>query len=236
MRKKFVGTPPRFRRRSGDTEAGGLANSPYYWWWKFLKRNERYIQCCEAGGSGPMERIYQDFGDVRSDDFKKWWRERGEDLFCEPPVPVSMHEITDPAEIAKYDPRSYLVVVAPLSLTKRYLQRRFSELLRKRHTRRRGGNQFASSLARYPLASKPVVKSLRTTLLVYDLWKAHRHGWTLAQIGVAARIDKTIKIDPNEKDKLPSGDKINLAILVSRYLKHARAYIDNVGKGVFPKK
>jgi len=229
-RRKFVGLPPRFRE--GEV---GLKRSPYYWWWEFLRRNDAYIKCCNADGAGPLADLYRDFGDVRSDDFKKWWRTIGEHIFSEPPVPVSIQVVPDAAAAAQLDLRGCILAVVPLTLDKRTLKRRFNELLRKNHSGKRGGNRFAKSLAHHPLASKPVVRALELTLRVYDL-NVQNSEWKLWQIGQEAKVSKEYKVDPSVPTWRTRADRKMLAIYTSRFLKHAKAYIKNAGKGVFPKK
>ncbi len=57
-----------------------------------MRKNAAYLKCCEAGGRGALSRLYEDFGDVRGDDFWKWWstklsngQTRGVYLFAKPP-------------------------------------------------------------------------------------------------------------------------------------------------------
>ena len=235
-RRKFAGKAPRFRGATESQGRGGLSRSPYYWWWQYLKRNEAYLKCCELGGTGRMGKLYRDFGDVRPDDFKAWWRRTGEYLFSEPPVPTSIQVVDDLGALPMLDLRGCMVLVAPLTLDKRTLKKRFGELLRKHHTGRRGGNRFAVSFAAYRLATKPVVSALERTLRVYDLWKAHRSEWTLWQIGEAAKISADLHSRATDTTASLRDKRGRMAILVSRYVKNARGYIDNVGKGVFPKK
>ena len=58
--------------------------SVYYYWWLFLRDNADYLATCENDGVGPCAAVYQDFGDIRDDDFLRWWRTIGRELFCEP--------------------------------------------------------------------------------------------------------------------------------------------------------
>jgi hypothetical protein len=46
--------------------------TPHYWWWQFLRRNRDYLKCCENGGKGRLKSLYDDFGDVREDAYRKW--------------------------------------------------------------------------------------------------------------------------------------------------------------------
>ena len=59
-------------------------SSPYYYFWLFLKENSDYLSTCNQAGEGLCSELYLDFGDVRSDHFMGWWRDRGRHLFCEP--------------------------------------------------------------------------------------------------------------------------------------------------------
>lgn len=73
-------------------QAEKFERSVYFYWWSFLRENEAYIACCEAGGEGPMNKLYADFGDVRGESFMDWWKSGKRLLFCEP----------DEAEIVSY--------------------------------------------------------------------------------------------------------------------------------------
>jgi hypothetical protein len=201
-----------------------------------LRRNQAYRKCCESGGAGPMAKLFRDFGDVRPDDFKAWWRQTGEHLFSEPPVPTSIQIAGDVTKLSDLDLRGCIVVVAPLALNKRTLKKRFGELLRKHHKGRRGGNRFRMSLASYPLSEKPVVLTLEKTLRVYDLWKTHWPEWPLWRIGEAAKVYEKQRTEPSDAIKDLQDKRRRMAIVVSRFLKHAKAYIENAGKGQFPKK
>ena len=74
--------------------------SPYYWWWAYLRRSEAYLKCCEQGGKGKLAKLYTDFGDVREDNFKKWWttNDLGAKLFGEQRQVVKFGPMTDPSE------------------------------------------------------------------------------------------------------------------------------------------
>jgi hypothetical protein len=86
---------PRFGRVNSRLPVGHQQGSPYYWWWQYLRRNADYIACCERGGKGRLSKLYKDFGDVREDNFHKWWTEgdRGVELFAEQPLAVRLSEL-----------------------------------------------------------------------------------------------------------------------------------------------
>ena len=90
MPRRFLAPYPIFGTKNKRLPTGYQKRSPYYWWWQFLRRNQEYLECCERGGKGKHAQLYKDFGDVRDDDFHKWWTkdERGPNLFAEASRPI----------------------------------------------------------------------------------------------------------------------------------------------------
>jgi hypothetical protein len=227
------------------TKALGLAyqqRSPYYWWWEFLRRNDAYEACCDAGGTGPLGDLYKDFGVVKHDTFKHWWTERGFYLFGEQPRPVKLHEVQGPREWeSSWTKETVMVVAVPLDIPKRYLQRFFAALLKTRHSGKRGHKTLsdsAASTARYPLYRIASVETLRKQLEVYDAVMAKRRGEnrrTLAKIGADLKLVASAM--PNPKDLRHEAElKRNvMAATVSRYFKDAERIIANTTLGKFPK-
>ena len=65
---------PLFKKK--ETKRGVyFENSIYFFWFEFLKLNEKYIAACKNKGRG-MKKIYEDFGDIRKKTFKQWWNEK----------------------------------------------------------------------------------------------------------------------------------------------------------------
>ena len=77
---------------------------------------------------------------------------------------------------------SVLVVAIPLNLRKRFILRKFNELLAKRHTRRRGQRTFRESQALYPIAAQFDCHSLKKILDTYDM-RQSQPDLTLWEIG-----------------------------------------------------
>jgi hypothetical protein len=240
---RIAGRPPVVSEPGAKTKPD-LAKSAYYWWWRYLRANKEYLKCCEIKSSGwansrnepfispSIRKLYLDFGDVRSDDFMKWWSERGESLFAEPQVPV-MKVIEGDGDLAGLDPATYLKVLVPLGRDKRALVSSFTRLLKENHLGQVGGNRLARTTARYKLTGKPVVEALAMTLKVHE-FRQDFPELALWQIGQAAKVSEPHLIkegDLDFKDK-----RRRLTQLVDRYLRHAKAYIKNVAEGEFPKK
>ena len=165
-------------------------NSAYFYWFEFLKRNDKYIACCENGGKGELRALYKDFGDIRNMGEEQFWdwfgyREkkgapsRGELLIKEKPMPT-VKVIKKEEWEEDYDKQMYMVVVVNLDKPKRHLQKMFSQrvdTMRKRNevVRRKGrvsmGEEY--STAKYKIAQNYNIQNLKRLLKVYDSWIAN---------------------------------------------------------------
>lgn len=248
MKRHFRAPTPRFGRVNSRLPIGYQQRSPYYWWWQYLRRNADYIACCEKGGKGKLAALYADFGDVREDNFHKWWTEnqRGAELFAEQPLTVKFGELDTAADWQPHwDKETVLVVAVPLSMSKRALKGAFAKLLDSRHTGNKSGRPSMAKLkevstARYKLEHNYTVSGLLTALAVYDLWvenqtKPKAERLTLWEIGNALNINKSAIRDAESSsnaDRLVGRNV--LGATVSRYVKQARAMIENTAAGKFP--
>lgn len=250
-RRKFLSKTPRFGRKDKPLPITYQQSSVYYWWWAYLKRNKRYLACCERGGKGRLAALYKDFGDVRSDDFKAWWTtgDRGAYLFAEPPAPIRVQELANKSEWdEEWTREAAMVVVVPLEWSKRAINKAFGRLLMRRHTRGRGRKPAADkrddTTARYPLVRHFNVASLETALSVYEAVEAAKREAaetggrrkTYYEIGVELRL---------VRDSMPTADELKrgikdrhkanvMTVAVSRYYTNTVKMIENVARGRFP--
>jgi hypothetical protein len=234
--RHFTFKHPLFRKKE-SASGEWWEDSVYYLWWEFLRRHEGYKKTCQNGGNGRYANLYADFGNVHDLSFKDWWSEgnRGAKLFAEPPLPNSLAEI-GPDEVDGLKDAltsgAVMVIAIPLTLRKRYILKRFNELLSKRHTRRRGQRTFPESRALYPIATTFNVQSLKKILDVYDLHKAESE---LPQWQIAQRLKIGTILDKDELEANTGvGKKSVLSVTVSKKLALAKRIIDGVGKGIFP--
>jgi hypothetical protein len=248
MKRHFRAPTPRFGRVNSRLTIGYQQRSPYYWWWQYLRRNADYIAYCEKGGKGKLAALYADFGDIREDNFHKWWTEnqRGAELFAEQPLAVKFGELSTTADWQPHwDKNAVMVVAVPLSMSKRALKGAFARMLESRHTGKKSGRPSMAKLkevstARYKLEHNYTVSGLLTALAVYDLWvenqtKPKAERLTLWEIGKALNINKPAIRDAgssSNSDRL-MGRNV-LAATVSRYVKQARVMIENTAAGKFP--
>ena len=145
----------------------------YIFWFEFLKRNEDYKKVCISKGktgATELKKLYLDFGNIHDKSFRQWWREndKGANLFAEQTPEHKIQEITDKDELHLTD--DILNIQIPLSFSQRDIARLVSELVKKKHSGKRGKrkNEKTSS-ALYKVTGRIDLKSLERTLAVYDL-------------------------------------------------------------------
>ena len=163
--------------------------SVYYWWYEYLKRNEDYKRCCESGGNGELAALYQDFGDIFTEQFHDWWNaaHRGERLFAEKPRPIRLEELRTKDEWNEaWSQEDVMVVVVPLTEPKRRINRWFNRILDER-IQRRPGKTAKKSDAAYQVTGKFSVIALEQMLMVYDYKKEHP-DLTMAEIGKGLKL------------------------------------------------
>jgi hypothetical protein len=245
MKVKFAAQHPTFGTKNNRKALSYQQRSPYYWWWAYLRRNEAYLEYCANGGNGELADLFKDFGDVRSEDFHKWWAEdnRGARLFAEEQQ-RTLFELSNASEWqANWDSHNMLVVAVPLQngVSKRDIQKSFATLLKRKHTAKRGRSKrkWTSSTASYAINRNYTIESLHTALTVYDAYIANlklpkKQQKTLWEIGVDLRLVGTAM--PNDKDDTADNlvKRNRMAASVSRYVKQATAIVEAVGLGKFP--
>lgn len=244
MKVRFLADAPNFGTKNNPAKLSLQTRSPYYWWWVYLRRNEDYLKCCENGGKGKYAKLYKDFGDVREDNFKTWWKEKGVELFSEKHVSeggdMVLMELTDKSQWNEtWTGDKVLVVAMPLTSSKRYLQSRFNALLKKRHTTKRGRQYktFEESSANYPLAKNYTIRNLETTLAVYDEYLKHKGQvpkvpyWKIGQsMRLVPSAMTTDSMSMNERQVYRNV----MGASVKRYITNAEKMIANAALGKFP--
>lgn len=192
------------------------------------------MDCCEEGGLGELAGLYSDFGDVRSNDFKSWWTEsgRGVRLFAEPPSSnVMVLKTSEPVP----DESEFLTLALPKNLPKRYLQRRFRELLTKaeHHPGARGKQHARMSKAKYQIKGQPNLTGLALTLKVYD-FKLANPQLKLWEIGdQMPRFMVGSKISASDTKAIVVNKRNVLSASVARYIRKAEEMIAATSLGEF---
>ena len=245
MKVHFSAPYPVFGRPNARLSLSYQQRSPYYWWWAYLRRNQDYLACCEKGGKGNLGALHTDFGDVREDNFHKWWTEgqRGPKLFGEQPLSIKFMEITSPDQWrSEWTPDKVMVVTFPLAKSKRKLMGDIKRLLDQRHPGKQGRAALADleTTARYRLTRNYTIPSLQTALDVYDRWLKSETGpanerLTLWEIGAELNLNRAASTKARATATL---DRVrgrnHLSNLVKRYLTDATSNVQAVALGQFP--
>ena len=232
-KRHFPYKHPTFGTRRNPKPSASWQGTVYYWWWQYLRRSDAYIRCCERGGKGRLAALYQDFGDVREDDFRTWWLKdsRGLRLFSEPRGQDDVRVLQPIDQVC--DPQETLTISLPLYLPRRYLERNLKRILKETHPGKRGVQLARQSRARYKVRGQPNTKAMERGLLVYDRWR--ESGGPLWRIGnELPGIHRAQKISPRHLRSDVLLRKRSLAATVSRYLTRVRRTIKNAERGVFP--
>jgi len=228
---------PTFGRGNKKRHPDSWKKTVYYWWWSYLKRNQEYLKCCEAGGKGKLLKLYQDFGDVRSDDFQKWWSQddRGANLFSDPLVESTVRLLDEGDTVSGGD---VLTISFPLTLPKRHLKKRLNDLLIKHHKGQRGVQQAKSSKAKYRFSGQPNLMGLERALKVYDhLEELKAKSIKKPQWKVAMDlniVEDQYRVHRTDTPKTAEDKRRVLTAIVGRLKKKASLSVQNVGKGIFP--
>ena len=181
-----------------------------------------------------MFNLYQDFGDVRGEDFKAWWSEgsRAIRLFAEPAAEDVVRELVGDETAPNQE--DALTLVLPLNMPKRYLQKRFNQLLKKYHSGKRGFQNAKKSRARYKFEGQPNVPALKQAFLVYEhrLENPKAKLWEIGNKMLGVVKSQKLKVSDDQYTK--EQKKKVLAATVSRYLRRAQESIERVGRGLSP--
>lgn len=209
-------------------------NTIYFVWWSYLKRSDSYLQTCKSKGKSGLIELYKDFGDVRGDDFKKWWTEegRGARLFSEPESlsTISIVPPNEPVEVKD----SEILIRVPLGFPKKYLEDRFSELLGHYHQGKQGNQYAKNSKAKYKFHGQPNIQGMKTALMVFDYIKENPKI-KLWEVGKILSQFKVELLECEKQNITPSYDlKRKIEATVSRYKRKATSSIRNSENGVFP--
>jgi hypothetical protein len=213
--------------------------SVYYWWWEFLKRHEGYKQTCLNGGKGEYEELYRDLGNVHEGGFWEWWKAH-QHLFDEPLPPIAK-------VIGKGDVKGLgddiLLIAVPKSQRLPQTIKQIKRALLAEGVKK--GERQKPSAAIYKVVSKPVLSGLYDALRV---WDAHKLFGDVPYYLIRDFIDgklteaevreyATITSD-KQKTELFGHQQIRIpkTLFVSRNLRIAKQYIDNLPTKEFPKR
>ena len=184
---------PLFKKK--ETKRGVYyENSIYYFWFEFLKLNEKYIAACKNKGKG-MKKIYEDFGDIRNKTFKQWWNEkykgttRGVYLFASTNPFNQLIKINSQNQYNQINKSDYTVIAVPNLIDKKYAIEQVRKLTQ--------NNKKFNYEAKYKFKSKTFkIETLKKNLKYLKLKKQFNVNWKAA---AAAYNKNIINIDSDGK-------------------------------------
>ena len=205
-------------------------SSPYYLWWRFLRLNEVYRQMCL--GNIPPNETYDFFKNIHAYDdtregFARWFREVGEDLFCEPKSTNVVKEITEDDDITEWMGDGRIVLSIPISQNAEWAQKQVKRIVSKHRLaeeRRKELGKPQSSSAQYQFAQEPDVPALKRYLEIYEL-----HNTPTATGRKRSYMDTGIAFFGNKAQ--PESAKS----MAYRMVKTAKQIVENILDGEFPK-
>ena len=161
-------------------------NSIYYYWFEFLKLNEKYITACKNKGRG-MKKIYEDFGDIRNKTFKQWWNEkykgttRGVYLFASTNSFNQLIKINSQTQYNQISQSDYTVIAVPKLIDKKYAVEQVRKLTQ--------NNKKFNYEAKYKFKSKTFkIETLKKNLNYLKLKKQFNVNWKAAESLVNKKI------------------------------------------------
>ena len=198
-------------------------------------RNADYQRTCATSGQGELAGLYQDFGDIFESDFLTWWQCH-QGLFAEKTALIEQVG-ADPLNstlLYHIDPRR------PLS----QIQEEIKALHMHAHAIMPVAPPKQTSSAKYPIYTNVSAHTLHKVLTVWDLRCAHPDT-SAYDLGVLAGFKANILAPPKygetrtraaiKADAHNKQARTSIANQTNRYLRTAEQYIDNVGRGEFPK-
>ena len=198
-------------------------------------RNADYQRTCATSGQGKLAGLYHDFGDIFESDFLTWWQCH-QGLFAEKTALIEQVG-ADPLNstlLYHIDPRR------PLS----QIQEEIKALHMHAHAIMPVAPPKQTSSAKYPIYTNVSAHTLHKVLTVWDLRRAHPDT-SAYDLGVLAGFKANILAPPKygetrtraaiKADAHNKQARTSIANRTNRYLRTAEQYIDNVGRGEFPK-
>lgn len=244
---------PRFGRGaySDENAPRAVKDSPFYWWFMFLRINPDYVATENKNGKGPCSKLYKNFGNVSNTDFKTWWRNHAH-LFAEERSSYRLQVANNSAELAPFESKEAINVVVPLSWSQKSLKKSFSLLLNKHIPKGERGPKLVTDSAAYGLGRRWNVSAMETAYKIYTLrqnfsergatksLKAQHKGKVSAKFKVAwadIALKANVIVANKDADRTERGnDEIRrlLTILANRHYKRALGFISAAATNRFP--
>ena len=233
---------------SNDNPPPSVIESPYYWWYRFLRLyiRDNKKRLLISGESLPE---LDELGDPNTVDFKTWWLDRL-DLFAEPHGTSRVEIARSADQLAGFDSDQRVNLVIPLhwpvSAIAWHVRQVISEEQRARNTAVTDLNKPEISLkrskARYRLSGKwntdgfahaHAVYIAKTTAEIESALEGRKIPW--ADIGIRAGLPMAEGMVDGRKQAQDMERRENLTVLALRHWKNAKIFIESSVTRSFPR-
>lgn len=237
----------RFRYVRPDVLLDDAKQSPYFWWWAYLRLSKDYWWACQLKGKADDPRLrsmYRDFGDVFAMTFEDWWLKQGAHLFAERIAPPEVRELDRVNMSLSPGMSAHLLLEIPLNLTEATIIKQVKKLLRNhpsREVQRRSSAKRA--LAKFTGIRKDLLQIAHMTWQMHwqsrDLSQSYRIGQiqgskSLYQIGKELRLVRTCMPQVTDNAERAAKRVNGMKVAVSRMLARANHLSQNAAVGTFP--
>lgn len=236
IQKQMAAVRERGERERADELADAM-DSPYYWWWAFLRESEEY-RAAVAGEKvdRAITALAKDFGDLKSSSFESWWFRIGRYLFSQKKPEVK--KLEDGVLIRNSEKKQCLYLEVPLRMKRATALRKINKILGEHFKGEDGGrhNVYARSKAKREVNKSSKIR-LRTFRQFYDVWRDRKENpesdWW--ETGEKLNISPLYINRPNT----PTGDRLDnnrkMSLNVQRIYRKTQKLIYWAARGEFPR-
>lgn len=226
-----------FTRSDDEVLARDAEDSIYRWWWEYLRLSPAFWFARQTGHSlfdSEMAQSYELAGNLKGNNFRRWWEETGMNIFAEAKRPAK----TKVLDLEKLNEHPFkekaLYLEVPLTIRKETIFKQLRAIFNELHEGREldvaetANAPFKLHTKRYRMH----VIELEYWVLLYRLLYKNIEVW---RIGDRLQLAPHLKLRTAER-RLESRDKRfnQLNSLTGRYLYKARFTLAHVERKSFP--
>ena len=221
------------------------ADSPYRWWFEFLRLSKDYWWLCQQKGNTldpEFKKIWIAFGDVFNVDFANWFIQRGYAIFQQSVAPPTIELLRSMKIIHEHmREKNRIVLSVPTDISEKALKKKFVEIIRSVENRRIRKGDAEFSLLKVKGVRKHVLEKAHAVWIErFQQSYMQEHQPQIAKKLDMYEIGEKLSISPSHNRRAGERDKDRILkekvmrVAVNRMYQRAEALIANVEFGRFP--
>jgi len=225
------------REKERADELSDAMDSPYYWWWAFLRESDDYRAATSGKKVEPaITALAKDFGDLRSASFERWWFQTGRYLFSQKKPEVK--KLEDGVVIKNSEKKQCLYLEVPLRMKRATALRKINKILGEHFKGEDGGrhNVYARSQAKWEINKSSKIR-LRTFKQFYDVWIDRKENpdspWW--ETGKKFKISASYINDEHSNPNVWGYNNRHMELSVQRIHRKTKKLIYWAARGEFPR-